>query len=134
MKMGAHHFVSSILPKDIVKQASQFDLLLSTVHARIDWISYIQTLKPNGVFCLVGAPPGFIQIPCGLLISAQRTVCGSDIANRSDIMEMLKFSEQHKINPVIETAPMREVNQSIARLRSNQIRYRMVLEADFHCT
>ena len=127
--MGAHHFVNSILPKDIVKHAGTFDLLISTVHARIDCISYVQTLKPNGVFCFVGSP-GLIQIPAGLLISKQRTICGSDIANRSDIMEMLKFADRYKIHPLIETAPMREVNQGIARLRLNQVRYRIVLESN----
>lgn len=131
LSMGAHHFVSSILAKDIVKHACQFDFLLSTVHARIDWVSFIQTLKPGGVLCLVGAPPGLIQIPPGLLVGKQRTICGSDIANRADIMQMLEFVNLHKINPLIETAPMRDVNQGIARLRENEVRYRMVLESDF---
>lgn len=126
--MGAHHFVSSTSPKDIIKQANQFDFLLSTVHGRIDWVSFIQTLKPNGVLCLVGAPPGLIQLPAGLLVGKQRTVCGSDIANRHDIMAMLEFSDFNKVSPLIETAPMHQVNQGITRLRENQVRYRMVLE------
>ena len=128
MKMGAQHFVSSTSPREIMKQASRFDLLLSTVHAKMDWVGLIQTLKPNGVFCLVGAPPGFIQIPAAQLISSQRAVCGSDIANRKTIIEMLAFANRHQIQPQIETAPMADVNFGIDRLRANQVRYRMVLE------
>ena len=128
MQMGAHDFVSSTNPKEIIKQTERFDLLLSTVHARLDWVSYIQTIRRNGVLCLVGAAPGLMQIPPGLLVGAQRTVCGSDIASRKDILAMLKFAELHRITPQIETAPMADVNQGIERLRANQVRYRMVLE------
>ena len=128
LKMGADNFVSSVSPRDILKQASRFDVLLSTVHAKMDWIGLIQTLKPNGVFCLVGAPPGLIQIPAAQLISSQRTICGSDIANRKTIIEMLAFANRHQIKPQVETAPMADVNLGIARLRANQVRYRMVLE------
>lgn len=127
LKMGAHHFVPSTQPREILQQANRFDILLSTVHARIDWISYIQTLKPNGVLCLVGAPPGFMQFPAGLLIAAQRTVCGSDIANRATIVKMLEFAAKHRIFPQVETAPMSQVNLGIERLRANQVRYRMVM-------
>ena len=34
-----------------------------TVPARLDWIAYLRALKPNGVLCLVGAPPGLLQVP-----------------------------------------------------------------------
>jgi uncharacterized zinc-type alcohol dehydrogenase-like protein len=127
LKMGASHFVSSILPREIVKKAGQFDLLLSTVHARLDWISYVQTIRANGTLCLVGAPPGLISIPPSLLISAQRSICGSDIASPKIIKQMLDFAAEHQINPQVETAPMSEVNREIDRLRKNQVRYRMVL-------
>jgi uncharacterized zinc-type alcohol dehydrogenase-like protein len=128
LKMGANHFVSSIQPREILKQAGKFDLLLSTVHAKLDWVSYIQTVRPNGALCFVGAPPGMLSIPTALLITAQRTICGSDIASPKTISEMLNFADQHRILPQIETAPMSSVNDGIARLRENKVRYRMVLE------
>ena len=128
LKMGAHHFVSSVSPRDLMKQADRFDLLLSTVHAKLDWIGLLKALRPNGALCLVGAPPGLIQFPPGLLLTAQRTICGSDIANRDTIVETLAFAARHGIKPQIETAPMSQVNLGLDRLRSNQVRYRMVLE------
>jgi uncharacterized zinc-type alcohol dehydrogenase-like protein len=127
-QMGAHRFVSSTQPKEIAALGAKFDLILSTVHAKLDWMTFLQAVKPGGVFCLVGAPPGFIQFLPGLLVGAQRTICGSDIASRETIIAMLKFAEKHKIAPIVETAPMREVNAGMAKLRANQVRYRMVLE------
>ena len=56
-------------------------------------------------------------MPPSLLISAQRTVCGSDIASPQVIVSMLEFAAKHRITPIIETAPMVQVNESIAKLK-----------------
>ena len=97
------------------------------MHVRLDWISYLQALRPNGVLCLVGSPPGVLQIPPVQLLTAQRSVCGSDIGDRATIVEMLRFAARHKIAPQVQLAPLSEVNAAIDRVRKNQVRYRMVL-------
>ena len=128
LAMGANDFASTTDPKDIRRHFGRFDLVLSTVHARLDWTTYLQTLKPNGTLCLLGQPPGIIQFPPSLLITGQRSIAGSDIGGRATIREMLRFVTRHNIAPVIETMPMAEANAAITRLRQNQVRYRMVLE------
>src|SRR5262249_49920399 len=65
LAMGAHHFVSSRESRELHKHAGRFHLLLSTVHVKLDWITYLKTLRPNGTLCLVGWPPGVLQIPAG---------------------------------------------------------------------
>jgi uncharacterized zinc-type alcohol dehydrogenase-like protein len=126
-RLGASDAVSSTAPREIRAQANRFDFLLCTAPARLDWITYLQTLKPNGVLCLVGAAPGLMQIPAGQLLSAQRVICGSDIGSPSDIRDMLAFAAQHGIGAEVETAPMADVNQAVLRVRENRVRYRMVL-------
>jgi uncharacterized zinc-type alcohol dehydrogenase-like protein len=126
--MGAQNFVSSKLPRDILKMEKQFDLLIATAGAKLDWVSFLQTVKPGGTLCLVGAAPGLLSVPPDMLVGPQRSVCGSDIANRGTIREMLAFAEKHKLTTRIELAKMSEVNQGISRLRTNEVRYRMVLE------
>jgi uncharacterized zinc-type alcohol dehydrogenase-like protein len=127
MRMGAETVVASTAPREIRQHESRLDFLLCTVPARLDWITYLQTLKPNGVLCLVGAPPGLLQIPASQLLSSQRVVCGSDIGSPADIRQMLAFAAEHGIGAQIETAPMADVNEAILRVRANQARYRMVL-------
>ena len=90
--MGAHDFAGSTDARRVREHAGRFDLLLSTVHARLDWISYLQTLRPNGTLCLVGSPPGLLQIPAAPLLTGQRSICGSDIGGRATIGEMLRFA------------------------------------------
>jgi alcohol/geraniol dehydrogenase (NADP+) len=128
LRLGAHHVSSSTDVKEIRKLAGRFDLLLCTVPARLDWVTYLQTLRPNGALCLVGAPPGLLSFPAALLLSGQRTICGSDIGSRADIVDMLGFADKHAIGAQIETAALASVNAAVERVRTNQVRYRMVLE------
>jgi uncharacterized zinc-type alcohol dehydrogenase-like protein len=127
LRLGAESAASSKSPREILQHAGELDFLLCTVPARLDWITYLQTLKPNGVLCLVGAPPGLLQIPAAQLLTGQRVVCGSDIGSPASIREMLAFSAKHGIVAQIETAPMADVNEALRRVRENRVRYRMVL-------
>jgi uncharacterized zinc-type alcohol dehydrogenase-like protein len=126
-RLGAEECASSTNAREIRAYANRLDFLLCTVPARLDWITYLQTLKPNGVLCLVGAPPGLLQIPAAQLLSSQRVVCGSDIGSPAAIREMLTFAAEHGIGAEVETAPMAEVNAAVQRVRENRVRYRMVL-------
>jgi len=126
--MGANDFAATSDPKEIRKHFGRFDLVLSTVHARLDWTMYLQTLRPNGTFCLFGMPPGVIQFPPSLLVTGERSITGSDIGSRSVIRDMLRFSTRHKIAPQVQRMPMAEANAALTRLRQNQVRYRLVLE------
>jgi uncharacterized zinc-type alcohol dehydrogenase-like protein len=129
LALGAHHFAASTEPRAVLEHANRFDLVLSTVHARLDWTTYLRTLRPRGTLCLVGSPPGLLQIPAALLVTGERTIAGSDIGGRAQIREMLRFCARHHVAPLIETFPMDEanVNTAIERLRENKIRYRAVL-------
>jgi uncharacterized zinc-type alcohol dehydrogenase-like protein len=126
-RLGAHGAASSKDAREIRAFKNHFDFLLCTAPVRLDWITFLTTLKPNGVLCLVGAPPGLMQIPASLLLTGQRTVCGSDIGSPGAIREMLTFAAAHRIGAEVETAPMAEVNGAIDRVRKNDVRYRMVL-------
>jgi len=129
LAMGAHDFAASNEPREVLKHEGRFDLVLSTVHARLDWTTYLRTLRPRGTLCLVGAPPGLLQIPASLLVTGERSIAGSDIGGRSSIREMLQFCARHGVAPRIEELTMTEgnVNLAVERLRENKVRYRAVL-------
>jgi alcohol/geraniol dehydrogenase (NADP+) len=127
VRLGADAVASSVSPREIRGMKNQLDFLLCTVPARLDWVTYLQTLKPNGVLCLVGAPPGLLQIPAAQLLTGQRAICGSDIGSPAAIREMLAFAAEHGIGAQVETASMSEVNAALQRVRDNRVRYRMVL-------
>jgi uncharacterized zinc-type alcohol dehydrogenase-like protein len=128
LRMGAHHFIASTDVRALRAHAGTLDLLISTVHARLDWVTYLQTLRPNGVLCLVATPPGLLQIAAAQLVTGQRSICGSDIGDPATIAEMLRFAARSAISPTVESLPMDSVNQAIERLRANRVRYRVVLQ------
>ena len=129
IRLGADDALSSTSIKEIRAQAGRFDLLLCTAPGKLDWIGFVETVKPNGVLCLVGAAPGLMQISPAQLLLSQRVICGSDIGSPGAIREMLAFAAAHGIGAQVETAPLVEVNTALARVRENRVRYRMVLTA-----
>jgi uncharacterized zinc-type alcohol dehydrogenase-like protein len=126
-RFGAHHFISSTDDSALSKVKGSFDFILSTVNVSLNWATYIQLLRSNGQLCLVGVPQEQLQIPIIDLIMGQKTVCGSMIAGRAMMNEMLTFAARHDIVAQTETMPMSQVNEALVKLRANKARYRIVL-------
>ena len=128
---GANHVVSSKDSAAIGKLGGRFDLLISTVNARLDWDAMIGTLAPNGRLHVVGAVPEPIPVAAFSLILQQRSLSGSPSGSPVAIGTMLDFAARHDIAPQTEHFKMSEINQAFARLESGKARYRIVLDADF---
>jgi uncharacterized zinc-type alcohol dehydrogenase-like protein len=127
LSLGAHHTLNSRDPDEIEAAAGRFDLVLSTVNVKLDWNLYLGTLKPRGRLHFVGATLEPLDINVFPLIMGQRSVSGSPVGSPATIAAMLDFAGRHGIEPVIEKFPLEDVNEAVARLRSGQARYRIVL-------
>ena len=127
MEFGAAEFVDSSDPAALAGCAATFDLLLTTASADLPWASYLTALKPRGTLCVLGLPEQDISVPAIPLLFGERRVVGSLIGSRAESQEMLAFSARHGIKPRIEVCPMHEANAALAKLRRNDVRYRMVL-------
>jgi uncharacterized zinc-type alcohol dehydrogenase-like protein len=128
---GAHHVVSSKDSAAIRKLAGSFDLLISTVNAKLDWDAMIGALAPNGRLHVVGAVVEPIPVAAFALIVQQRSVSGSPSGSPVAIDAMLDFAARHNIAPQTEHFPMSKINEAFARLESGKARYRIVLDGDF---
>jgi len=128
---GANHVFSSTDSAAIKKLGGSFDLLISTVNAKLDWDTMIGTLAPNGRLHVVGAVPEPIPVSAFSLIFGQRSVSGSPTGSPVAIETMLDFASRHNIVPQTEHYPMSHINEAFARLESGKARYRIVLDADF---
>ena len=129
--MGADHVVNSRDPKAIQAECGKFDLILSTVNVTLDWQAYLATLAPNGSVHMLGLALEPMQIPAAMLISGAKSVTGSSTGSPAALRQLLKFAARQNIAPQIELFPMSQVNEAIERLHSGQVRYRIVLKADF---
>jgi uncharacterized zinc-type alcohol dehydrogenase-like protein len=127
--LGAHHFVSSTDASALEASAGTMDYIVSTVFADLDWTAYLNVLKPNGNLVIVGAAKNPISFPAFPLIMGQRQISGSVIGSRAGIQEMLEFAARHQIEAEAEVMPMSQADEALAKVRNNQARYRVVLEA-----
>src|SRR5262249_21142530 len=128
---GANHVVSSKDSTAISRLANSFDLLISTVNAKLDWDALIGTLAPNGRLHVVGAVLEPIPVAALSLIMQQRSVSGSPTGSPVAIETMLDFASRHNIAAQTEHFPMSKINEAFGRLESGKARYRIVLDVDF---
>lgn len=127
LELGAHATLNSRDPKEIEATAGKFDLILSTVNVGLDWGAYINTLKPKGRLHFLGATLEPIELNVFSLIVAQRQISGSPVGSPATIAQMLEFAAHHQIEPVTEHFKFDQVNEALARLKSGDARYRIVL-------
>lgn len=129
LELGAHHTLNSRDPEVLEAAAGSFDLIISTVNVKLDWNTYLTTLKPRGRLHFVGATTEPLDLNVFNLLMAQRQVSGSPVGSPAAIADMLEFALRHNIAPKVEHFPMSKVNEAFARLESGEARYRIVLEA-----
>jgi uncharacterized zinc-type alcohol dehydrogenase-like protein len=129
LALGAHHFVNSRESKSVNELAGRFDLILSTTNADQDWAGYVNTLRPHGTLCFLGAPGKPVSLPASPLISAARGVDGSNTGSPSRVAEMLDVAARHGVKAKVEHFRMADANQAVKRVKKNQVRYRAVLSA-----
>jgi uncharacterized zinc-type alcohol dehydrogenase-like protein len=127
LTMGAHQTIDSRDPDAIEAAAGTFDLILSTVNVKLDWNGYVAALRPKGRMHFVGATVEPLDLSVFPLLMGQRSVSASPVGSPANIARMLAFAAQHKIRPVTESFRFDQVNEAMARLRSGEARYRIVL-------
>jgi uncharacterized zinc-type alcohol dehydrogenase-like protein len=119
-------FVSSTDPNSDMRQFDYYyDLLICTANHGINWSPLLMILKKRGRLILLGFPD--IEMNSTNLVAHELSMTGSLIGNPPTMREMLKFAQQHSIEPIVELMPMSEVNAALLKVKENKARYRIVL-------
>jgi uncharacterized zinc-type alcohol dehydrogenase-like protein len=127
LRLGAHDTINSRNQEEIEAAAGQFDLILSTVNVKLDWNAYVNALRPKGRLHLLGVLTDPLDVDMIPMLFGQRSISSSPVGSPETIAQMLEFATRHSIKPVIETFAFEQVNEALARLKSGQARYRIVL-------
>jgi uncharacterized zinc-type alcohol dehydrogenase-like protein len=126
-QLGADRFVNTRESRALKEVAGSLDFVLSTVNADQDWSVYIQALRPTGTLCFVGVPPSPVTLAAFPLIAGMRAVTGSPIGSPARIREMLDVAARHGVKAMTQPFPMASVNDALAKVKKNKVRYRAVL-------
>ena len=126
--LGADHFVNSRDADALSKLAGTLDFIMSTVNVPLDWMAYMQVLRPKGRLHMVGMVLDPIELSIGPMMFGQKSLSASPTGSPSTIRDMLDFAARHRIEPIVESYPLAEVNAALEKLRNGEPRYRLVLK------
>jgi uncharacterized zinc-type alcohol dehydrogenase-like protein len=128
--LGAHYFVNSKETDALKKLAGHFDMILYTINVDLDWMLFMNMLRPKGKLHIVGAAQQLV-VPVFPMIVSQLSVGASPLGSPATTRRMLEFVTRHKIKPMVEIFPMSSANDALEKLRTGKPRYRLVLKNDF---
>jgi len=112
-----------------------FDFILVTAgYANQNWHNFVPLLSKDGELCFLAKPSksdtigNNITTPVeDLFFGYERHISGGNIGARKSMTEMLNFSAQHGVKPVIEIYPFSQINTAFSRTRDGKAKYRCVL-------
>jgi len=126
-KLGADNvFVYSSNQKQFLQDVNEkyglFDAAI--VFAPVDQVTdtAIKSIKKGGtvVIATVGKIPNFLAFE-------EKTVRGTLIGSRKDMEDVIKISDEHKLEVVTESFPLEQANEVLVRLKNSEIDARAVL-------
>jgi alcohol dehydrogenase (NADP+) len=127
LALGADEVVVSTDAEQMAAHDRTLDFVLDTVSATYPMTPIMETLKLNGTLCAVGIPDSFEVSP--LIMAARRlSLAGSGAGGTDDVREMLAFCAEHDIVAEVETVTPDGINDALARLGRNDVRYRFVID------
>ncbi|SRR5579871_24387 len=127
-KLGAHHFVLTSDAKQLSKVKNHFDVILNTVSAPHEYVTYLDLLTTNGTMIVVGAPPKPSEVPAFNLIMKRRSIIGSLIGGIAETQEMLDYCAEHNIVSDVEVIDISYINEAYERMLKNDVKYRFVID------
>ncbi|KAK1613643.1 hypothetical protein QYE76_019160 [Lolium multiflorum] len=126
--LRADDFVLSTDQKQMQDMAKSLDYIIDTVSAQHSLGPLLELLKVNGRLVLVGAPDKPVELPSIPLIFGKRTVSGSLTGGMKETQEMMDLCGKHNITCDIELVSADKINEALARLALNDVRYRFVVD------
>ena len=126
-KLGADNvFVYSSNQKQFLQDVNEkyglFDAAI--VFAPVDQVTdtAIKSIKKGGtvVIATVGKIPNFLAFE-------EKTVRGTLIGSRKDMEDVIRISDEHKLEVVTESFPLEQANEVLVRLKNSEIDGRAVL-------
>ncbi|PND32360.1 alcohol dehydrogenase [Achromobacter pulmonis] len=87
-------------------------------------------LAPQGRLVVLGAGKDPLPVSAGFLVSGERSVLGSITGSPYENEKTLNFSVLTGVRPLIETLPLERANEAYQRMRSGDVKFRMVLTMD----
>jgi alcohol dehydrogenase len=129
IELGAHVYIDTdqTEPAALLQSMGGAVAIITTVGSGALVSSLVSGLAPAG--CMVVLAPGKdpLALPMGLLVGGERSIVGSITGSPFENEKALSFSVLTQTLPMIETMPLEDANIAYQKLKSGQVKFRMVL-------
>lgn len=125
---GASQYFVTTEPATFTQLAGQFDLILNTVSANINVDAFLSILNVDGALVNLGLPNKPDQYNVFSLFAGRRSITASNVGGIRETQEMLDFSAEQGIAPMIEVIRADQVDEAYERVLSSDVRYRFVID------
>ncbi|MGK9170700.1 zinc-dependent alcohol dehydrogenase [Inquilinus limosus] len=88
-------------------------------------------IRPGGTAVFIGLPGGerdAIRLSIAAISNWEKSIRGSNVGTRQDLQEAVDFATRGLVAATVETVPIEQVNEALARLRRGQVAGRLVLD------
>lgn len=126
---GADRVVISSDAPQMQAAASSLNYILDTVPVEHDLNPYLNCLKVDGSYLIVGHPgPLEPAVNAGILVFGRRSILGSLIGGVPETQEVLDFCAEHGVSCDIEMLDIRNIGEAYQRMKKSDVRYRFVID------
>ena len=101
--------------------------ILSTIGDAAVMSALLPALAPQGRLVLLGAGKDPLAVTTGAMVAGERSVMGSITGSPYECERALDFSVLVGARPRIETLPLEQAQAAYRRLKSGEVKFRMVL-------
>ncbi len=132
LALGAHVYIDNRKEDATarLKAMGGAQAIVTTI-ADMDTVSaLLPGLAPEGRLVVLNPGKDPLQVPAGLLIGGQRGILGSLTGTPCDNEKTLAFSVLVDARPRIEVMPLVRANEALRRLKSGDVKYRLVLSME----
>ncbi|MDH5576226.1 MAG: NAD(P)-dependent alcohol dehydrogenase [Nitrospirota bacterium] len=129
-RLGATDFAATSQEGTFSRLARQFDFIIDTVSGVHDYNAYLDLLKTDGTYIVVGAPSEPISIGAFPLILRRRRMVGSLIGGIRETQEMLDFCGEQGITSDVEVIKIQQINEAYERVLRGDVRFRFVIDME----
>ena len=127
-RLGASDYIASSQEGALARLARTFDFVIDTISAPHDMNAYLEILKTDGTYILVGASPESFSVSAFSLILRRRRLVGSLIGGIRETQEMLDFCGEHGLTSDVEVIPISQINEAYERVITGDVRFRFVID------
>ncbi|HBP89019.1 MAG TPA: hydroxyacid dehydrogenase [Nitrospiraceae bacterium] len=127
-RLGAADFASTSQEGTFTRLTRQFDFIIDTVSGAHDYNAYLELLKTDGTYILVGAPSEPISLEAFSLILRRRRLVGSLIGGIRETQNMLDFCGEHNLTSDVEVISIKQINEAYERVLQGDVRFRFVID------